>query len=168
MDKLETMLDEWFVKKAPFQLPENARKGLVTALPWVALVLGILQLFAALGLWGFIGAASVALYGAGLGVAATTWMPIIWLSLAIVLVEAVMLLVAFPKLKDNKKSGWKIMLWIAFLNLAYAVVSLFGMQGFPSFIMNVLAVAIGMYLLFQIRSHYSENGTPTVKSAAKK
>jgi len=171
MDKLVTMLDEWLVKKAPFQLPENGKKGLVTALPWIALVLGILELFAAWGLWTLATFTSritdavnqLSAYGYTSPVSATVG-PVIWLSLIIVLAEAVMFLVAFAGLKAHKKSGWTMMFWISLLNIVYAVVYLFVNQSIFSLLMSLVGSVIGLYLLFQVRSFYGAgDAKPVVK-----
>lgn len=49
--KLEDTMDEYLVKKAPFQIPKNGQKAIVEWLPWISLVIGILSLLAALSLW---------------------------------------------------------------------------------------------------------------------
>jgi len=51
LQKLETSLDEVLHKKAPFQLPVNGKRGLAYALWWIALVAGLLQLWAAWMFW---------------------------------------------------------------------------------------------------------------------
>ncbi len=49
--KIEDTMDEYLVKKAPFQIPKNGQKAIVEWLPWISLVIGIFSLLAALSLW---------------------------------------------------------------------------------------------------------------------
>ena len=49
--QLEDKMEEYLVKKAPIQIPENGKKALVQWMPWIALVFGVLSLLSALGLW---------------------------------------------------------------------------------------------------------------------
>lgn len=155
MQPLEKALDDAF-KKAP-QLPEDARKGLATALPWLALIGGILSL---IGAWNIYRLATIAdqylsgIYSAFgytspiVGVTATAWVGIV-----VLVVQAVLLLVAFPALRSGKKSGWNMLLWADLALLVYTVVTdLFGgYVNFGGFIMYLVGTAIGLYLLFQVR-----------------
>src|SRR5688572_6616276 len=51
LDKLETALDDALNKKAPVKIPENGRKSLAGAMWWLALIFGVLQLWAAWAFW---------------------------------------------------------------------------------------------------------------------
>jgi hypothetical protein len=160
MQKLEAQLDDLFVKKAPFQLPEGGRRGLVSALPWLTLVGGILMLMAAWGLWqlvtwadrwaGFANSLSASYGGAVSGVS-----PLIWLSLAILAVEAIMFFVAFPALRDHKKKGWDILFWISIINVVEALLQAIAYSNFGSLIMSLVGSVMGLYLLFQVRAYYT-------------
>ena len=92
MEPLEKALDDVF-KKAP-QLPENGRKGLATALPWLALIGGILPLMGAWGIYGLLSWTNNILgsYSTLYGYAnpyVNTAMPLLWVSLAIIVVQAI-------------------------------------------------------------------------------
>jgi hypothetical protein len=163
MKPLEVKLDDWLVKKAPFQLPENARKGLVAALPWLTLVGGALMLWAAWGLYQlltyvspFVGLANE--INAAYGIAytpAVSFGPLVWLSLALLVVEAIMFFVAFPALQARKKSGWNLLFWVTLLNVAEVVLQMIGYVNFGSLLVSLLFSVVGLYLLFQVRSYYT-------------
>ena len=97
----------------------------------------------------------------------TLW---IWLALAVLVVEAVLYLLAFPGLRDRKKFGWNYLYWGALVNVAYAVVSLFdGYNGVGNFVGALIGSAVGLWLLFQVRSSYlgSKSTSAASSSAAK-
>lgn len=147
-------------KGAP-ALPENGKEGLVKAWPWIALIFGILQLLAAWALWGLMRTAEsvVNLYNAYYvnypDVMNGFDKFVIYLGIAVLLVDAVILLMAYPELKKRSKRGWDLLFLGALINLAYAVVSLFiNDRGFGSFIFSLIGSAVGFYLLFQVRGKY--------------
>ena len=162
MNQLEAKLDTIFEKNAP-KLPAGAKKVIVQYAPWVSLIVGLLSLWAAWALWGLAHTATAfidyanqlsAAYGGSITttVDMTLW---VWLALAVLVVEAVLYLLAFPGLRDRKKAGWNYLYWGALLNVAYAVVSLFvSYSGVGSFIGALIGSAIGLWLLFQVRSSY--------------
>lgn len=175
MGQLETKLDELLVKKAPFQLPANGKEGLVKAMPWITLLGGLLMLWAAWTLWQLVGWANdVAnfsntfsqMYGVGY-VAPVGMAPLLWVSLAVLVVEAVMFFMAFPALQARKKSGWNLLFWVSLLNAAEAVVQAVGYSNMGSLIGSLIGSVIGLYLLFQIRSYYTGeskmSSTPTAQ-----
>jgi hypothetical protein len=168
MNGLEVKLDEWLVKKAPFQMPENARKGLVTALPWLTLIGGVLMLWAAWGLYQlltyvspFVGLANElnAAYGVAVAPSVVNYGPVVWLSLALLAVEAVMFFIAFPALQAHKKSGWNLLFWVSLINIVEVVLQMIGYTNFGSLVLALLGSLVGLYLLFQVRSYYTPAGS---------
>jgi hypothetical protein len=165
LDKLETALDDTLNKKAPFKIPENGRKSLARAMWWLALIFGVLQLWAA---WAFWNAAHVvnrladsvnsfsALYG---GEKISTSLGFFfYLSLVVLLVSAVLVLLATPHLKDMRKAGWNLVFYSLLVNVAYGVVVLFAdYGGFGNFIWAMLSSLVGAYLLFQIRDQFMKS-----------
>lgn len=159
MQQIETKLDELLVKKAPFQLPESARLNLVKAMPWLTLIGGIL---AALGVWSLYRVVTVVdsltTYYNSLGYATPlqtqSVSPLLWVSLLMLAIEAIMFFVAFPALKQRSKKGWNILYWVSLLNVAYALIYLFAEMNLGSFIFSLIGSLVGLYVLFQIRSHY--------------
>lgn len=166
MQQLEKPLDDSF-KKLP-QLPENARKGLATALPWLTLAGGVLSL---LGAWYLYQAVTWvdqwagyanSLYGAAGYTAPVTGVgAMAWIGLIILVAQAVLFFVAFPALRTFKKSGWNLLLWVALVSVVYSVVVnvLSGYFNVGQLIFSLLGAAIGLYLLFQVRPYYTAAGS---------
>lgn len=170
MDKLESTLNEWFVKKAPFQLPVNGKKLLVQWLPWVNLLVGLVATLGALAAYqalmlaysagGAVHDVYAAYYGVTTPVVSSYAIgPLAWLSLGVLVIEIVILFAAFPGLRMRKKSGWNLLFWSALLNVAYSLIYLFANQNIGGFISSAIGTIIGLYLLFQIRSSYTGKRT---------
>lgn len=167
LDKLELQLTASLDKKAPVSLPSNARKSLASALWWIALAFGILQLWSATALWhvGHIANQIVTYsnYAAvtyGTSVAAPPHLGLFyWISLWVLAVGAILLLVASPQLKQMKKSGWNLVYYSAVLNAIYAILSLFsGVRGgLGEFISAAFGTVLGAYFLFQVRRYFVED-----------
>jgi hypothetical protein len=170
LQSLETNLDDIFVKNAP-ALPANIKKIIVQYLPYINLVLGVLTLLAA---WGLYNAAHVvnslvdnlnslsAAYG-GPKVVTNHLTTTVWLAIAVLAVEAVLYILAFPGTRDRKKAGWDLLFYALLINVVYGVIAVFtDYGGVGRLIGSVVGSAIGMYFLFQIRASY------TGKSSANK
>lgn len=174
---LEKKLDEVFRTKAPWQLPEGAKKWLVKWLPIINLVLGVLTLWAALGLWRWAHQAETLVnwanelartYG-GTEVSASRLTVWLWISLIFMIIQGALYVAAYPGTKAKKKSGWNLLFYAALLNLLSGVVVLFtNYGGVSSFVGTLIGTAIGLYFLFQIRPYYLGKkavDTPTKQKA---
>ena len=168
---LERNLDDLFVKSAP-ALPAGGKKFLVEYLPWINLILGVISLYTAWALWHWAHFAnSLINYANSLSAAyggpavATNRMTIgIWLGIAVLAVEGLLYIAAFPGTRDRKKSGWNLLYYALLLNIVYGVVVLFTDYGsVGNLIGAIIGSAIGLYLLFQIRASYS--GAAAAKKA---
>ena len=164
----ENELNDLFTKKVTIHLPADAKKALVTAMPWLVLVGGILTL---IGVWGlFASAMYLNTAATNLSLAYGVAAPVqkvnafIWVSTIVLLAEAALMLAAFAPLKKLYKRGWNLVYWLALLNVAYAVVYMFIDFNLFSLVLSLLASAVGLYLLFQIRSSYL-GGPATSKSS---
>lgn len=174
INSLEKKLDEVFVKNGPV-LPAGAKKWLVTYMPWISLIIGVLTLLATLSLWraghtvnelvNYANSLSQA-YGGG-KVATVNHLGIgYWLALITLAVEAVIYIAAFPALREKKKSGWNLLFYALLVNVAYGVFALFAdYAGTSNFIGAVIGTVIGGYFLFQLRGSYGKGRAP---AAAKK
>lgn len=143
---LENTLNDLFVKKAPFQLPKNAKETLVNFAPWLALIAGIMALLSALAVFG-IGSVfgPLALYG---GAAfAGSYFSTYFFSLIILGVAGVLELMAFPGLRQRSAKGWRMLFWAELVWIVSSVVSF-------NLVSAVLGGVIGLYLLFQVREYY--------------
>lgn len=144
-------LEPYFTTNAPFQIPASARKFIVTWIPWVNLVVGIIFVMAFLPLLGLGAVVSVvaASYAAPVG-------GLLWISIFVLLAQGIVMLVAFPGLKRQALSAWKLLFWADILYFAYNVIVALsnpsGMVG--SLIGAVIGIAIGLYILFQVKPAY--------------
>lgn len=167
MKQLEQPLDNAF-KNVP-QLPENARKGLAAALPWLTLLGAI---FALMGIGGLYNAAMLlnGVYNAFGYPVSTGFVATLWIGIAILAAQVVLYLVAFPALRAYKKSGWDLLFWVALVSVLYGVVmNLFnGYFDLGQLIVSLLGAAIGLYFLFQVRPYFTRTGgVATPASGAK-
>ena len=165
MKELENKLDEMLVKKAPFQIPDDARKW-IAEYAWifalVGLVLGVLAFFPLLALVGLISGLGVVV-GAGFAVM------LAWVSLGALLAYLVVLAMSIPKLKAMQYSGWQLTFYSAIAFFVYDVLNWLASPAvnFFGFILNTVGVVAFVYVLFQIRSYFKGSkvsSTPKVEA----
>lgn len=161
---LEGWLDGIFGEKFPVQIPKAGREWIVKVSPWLALVGGILGLWASWSFWRaghyvnqlveWANTLSAA-YG---GTTTATHLGLMWyLALVVLLLQSVLLLMAFSGLKAQKRSGWNLLFLTTLVALLLGVVELFvSGYGFGNFLGSVIGAAISFYLLFQVRSYFKE------------
>ncbi|MBA2279564.1 hypothetical protein H0V99_03960 [Candidatus Saccharibacteria bacterium] len=154
-------------KGAP-KLSDSTRETLVKVWPWLALIGGLLQLLAAWALYSWAKTAndfvdyanSLSRTFGGEEVVSTRWDLWVWIALAMLVLDAVILLIAYPKLKRREKSGWDLLFLASLINVVYGVASLFidGRGGIGSLFFSLLGSAVGLWLLFETRSKYTGAG----------
>lgn len=140
-DKLDKVLSEYLVKKAP-ALPKGAKDFLVTAAPYLALlgaVLGVPALLAVFGL-GAIATPFVWLAGSRTG--------IFWLFWIVGAAQVVMSAMAVKPLFARRGRGWRLMYYSQLLSL----LSSLQYWSVGSLIMTVLS----FYLLYQVKASYGK------------
>jgi len=158
LNKLEAALAGIY-KGAP-KLSQNAKKTIVSIWPIAALVFGVLQLWAAWVLydWGRSVNKVVDVFNSYLGtdLGVRNLSVIYWISLVVLVIDAVLLLAAYRGLKARAKSGWNLLFYGALLNAVYGVFSAFNdYGGAGSLIIQLVVSAIVLYFLFAIRDQYS-------------
>ena len=133
---LIALLDEYLVRKAPFQIPESGREAIVKFGPWIValvLLLSLPSLFVILGLstaflpYGAIG------YGLLWGI--------------VYCVQLGLMALALPGLFARKKSGWMLVFYAQIVSTVAAVMSY-------AFLSAVVVGVIAFYVLFQVRTLY--------------
>ncbi|MCL4397997.1 hypothetical protein M1403_03145 [Patescibacteria group bacterium] len=141
LDEVIKTMGEWFAKLP--NLPANVREILVKIAPWLALIFGILGILGSIAATGFLTALSpfIAL-GGGVGLAAGS---IVGAVLA--LGSSVLMVMAFPGLRDRKMSGWKLLFGSELVSVIASVVAL-------NLIGAIVGALIGFYLLYQVKSYY--------------
>ncbi len=139
MDQLIATLDEYLVKKAPFQLPDSVKELLVKFGPWITLVLLVMLLpflLVALGIGTFLMPFGGVGYATGFGLAAI-----------FALVQIVLFGMALPGLFARKKSAWMLMFYAQLISLLGSLLT-------GAIISGLIGALIGLYFLFQLRTKY--------------
>jgi hypothetical protein len=134
-------LDFYLVKKAPFQIPQEAREWIVKFGPWITLVLLILTLpllLAALGIGAFL------MPFAGIGYA-----PAFGILTIFVIVEVGLMIAALPGLFARKMAGWRLLFYSQLAGITYSVLT-------GNIVGGLLFGLIALYILFQVRPLYTE------------
>ena len=145
-------------------LPDSTKEGLAKVWPWLALVGGIVQLLAAWALWNLANwasrvtdiANSLSVYYGGYQAGPSSFdKTVIYAGILLLVVDAVILLMAFPKLQKRLRSGWDLLFLGTLINLLFGVVQIFTYQrGVGSFIGSLIGSALAFYLLFQVREKF--------------
>jgi hypothetical protein len=131
--------------KAP-ALPKSATDFLVSIVPWIALIFGVLTILAGVGGLGLFTAFSPLAYMyVGTGFSA-----LLLVSAVIAIVEGAIMLLAFMPLKNRKVRGWNLLVWSEGLAILSSVVSL----SVGSVIGAIIGAAIAFYILFQVEPYY--------------
>ena len=153
MKKLENKLNDLLVTKAPFQLPENARKW-IAEYAWVfaliGLVLGTLGAFSLLAILGF---ASTVATVAG----ATKYIFFAWISLLALVGYLVVIGMAVPKLKNKEARGWDLIFYSELAYFGYCALyalSYIGAGAIYTLFWNLVGLMISLYFIFQVRSQF--------------
>lgn len=140
LSNLESTLEVYFVKKAPFQLPPGAKEAIVKFGPWIMVILLVLSLpiiFAALGLSAMMGQ-TIMMYGN-----TPMYQVGLWISIASLVVDAM----ALPGLFARKMSGWRLAFYASLLSIVSSLVM-------GQVVSAILSAVIGLYILFQVKSMY--------------
>lgn len=147
-------------------LPKQSKDGLVKAWPIIAIVFGVLQVAAAYWLFQatrvveayneLVNSLSAYYTGSEVGLSSMD-RTVMYLGVALLLVDGVILLMAYPHLQKRTRRGWDLLFLAALINAVYAVVSAFMAQrgGAGSLLFGLLSSAAGFYLLFQVKDHYA-------------
>ncbi len=127
-------------------LPKGATDFIVNIAPWLSLVFGVLSILVGVSAFGFLAVLSPFAAVAGAGAYAITGL----LSSIVLLVEGVIMIVAFPSLKNRAQRGWNLLFWSLVLSVVSSVLTLnvFGV------VQSVVGALIGYYFLYQMKSYY--------------
>lgn len=155
LQKLERGLAELFEKKIPLKLPERQRSALAKVLWIIALVLGIIQLGAAIDLWSLGHYVDEVLYGQSITVPYLGFF--YYVSVVVVALEGILLLLAASGLMNHKKvGGWNLVYYALVLNFAYGIFRTFSnvSGGISALIWVTLGSLAWAFFLFQVRSYF--------------
>jgi|HubBroStandDraft_4_1064222.scaffolds.fasta_scaffold205404_2 hypothetical protein len=164
LNDLEARLDKLLGKGSPYQMSDKAKRSLAGATWVIALVIGLLQAWSALALWQLGHAVNTivsysnylaASYGSS--VVATQLGLFFYLSLIVIIIDAALLLLAVPALKEFRKHGWNLLYYSLLVNVVYGLVRSFSNVGggLGQFILQLFFSAVVGYFLFQIRGLFT-------------
>jgi len=151
LTSLEDQLDLYLVKKAPFQIPVQAKEWIVKYSPWITLVILILSAPAVLALLGL--SAVVGAFATAVGVQTGIFY---WSAMIFLILQLVLMAVAIPGLMKRKKSAWNLVFYSSLVALVYSILHWISDPIFAtSIIGTVVGAIIGWYVIFQVRSYYN-------------
>ena len=80
----------------------------------------------------------------------------LWIALIVLIIQVVVMFVAIPQLLKQQRSGWLLLFYADLISLAYGIFNSlsYGFFAVGSIILSLIAAAIGLYILFQIRRYY--------------
>ena len=146
MEQLEKFFEDLFLKKVPYQLPVSAKETIVKVAPWITLVILVLSIPAILAIFGMgslVGGMGLA-FGVRLGT-------IYYLSIAVLAVQVVLMGLSISGLMKREIKGWKLVYYSSLVSVVYGIISSYGLG---NIIWSLLGSAIGLYILFQVKSYY--------------
>ena len=126
------------MKKAPIQLPDNAKEWIVQYGPWLTLVILVLTL----PVLAVLGIGTVLIPFAGVGYATGFGFVAIGL-----IIEIGLTVMALPGLFARKMSGWTLLFYPRLVSLVANVLS-------GAVVSALLVAQISLYVLFQLRPLY--------------
>ena len=141
--QLESLLDEYMVKKAPFALPMGLKEFIVKISPYLIIIFAILALLLILAALGISAVLTpfmmVSPYGWGFGGI---------VSLVTAVVVFILELMAVPGLFKRTKAGWRLIFYASIVGLIGSLFSI------TSIIGGIVGAIIGWYILFQVKDMY--------------
>lgn len=158
--QIEKNMAEWF-RQLP-HLPENGRKWLAENAWWIVAIGVVVAGLAILALIPLLTGASVLLstYGAVYAPYATGSGRLVtnaWISLAFLAVIVYLQAMAIMPLKEKKRRGWDLIFLTLLASVAMSVVAFVVTFDASHVISAILSVAIGGYILFEVRDHFADS-----------
>ncbi len=141
MDQFIKTLDEYFGKKAP-QLPVKAKEIIVKVSPYLA-ILGIVFMVMS------IVPLMMLVFGLGAVSVLAGYVPMqnAYISIAVMLATGIICAMAIPGLFKRTKYAWNLMFYSQLVSAVGSLLSL-------NIISLIIGLAIGFYILFQVKSYY--------------
>ncbi|MBI3983889.1 hypothetical protein HY346_01170 [Candidatus Microgenomates bacterium] len=151
LGQLEGVLENWFVKKAPVQIPEAGKEFIVKVAPWADLVLLVFMIPAALAI--FAVGTTVGLWAPAFGAVVG---PMYYVALIVLILQMVIMGMALPGLFKQARKAWQLLYWATLINVVYGLASwLAAPRAVGSFIWSLISATLALYVIFQVRSKYT-------------
>ncbi|MDB5186812.1 MAG: hypothetical protein JWM07_284 [Candidatus Saccharibacteria bacterium] len=156
LKKIEAYVAPWY-RNVP-HLPEGGQRWLADNIWWIVLAFVILGAFGVLSLLtvAFVGGALLTAFGGAVGATLgglAMLFALVTLSLAIA--NLVIGALAINPLKNRQEKGWTLLLMASVISAGAAVLALLLAFDLFSFIRDMMFVALGGYLLFEIRRYFT-------------
>lgn len=147
-NQLETILDEYMVKKAPFALPTEVKEFIVKVAPYLIILFAIMSLPLILGAIGLTAVLSPFAMMGGYGYGYGGWGFSMIVSLATAAISLIMEVMAVPGLFKQTKASWKLVFYASIVSLIGGILTVHGIFG------AIIGAIIGWYILFQVKDMY--------------
>lgn len=144
LNQLAKTLDGYYVKLPA--LPKGINDFIVSISSWLALIFGVLAIFA--GISAFSALSFLSPFTAVAGASGYAFTTII--SSVVLLAQGIIELLAFSPLKARKVRGWNLMFYGLILSVVSSVIAL----NVYSVLNAIVGALIGYYILYQIKSYY--------------
>lgn len=146
LTQLETFLDEYMVKKAPFHIPIGGKEFIASVSPYLIILGAIIfipTLIAALGLTAVL--SPFAMMGGGYHAWSWGWFGMI--SLITGTVALVFEIIAIPGLFKRTRASWRLVYYATVISLVGGILSL-------NLVGALVGAIISWYILFQVKELY--------------
>lgn len=152
--------------EAPFRqlphIPAGVSRFLANLMPWASILVGLFSLFSVLALTPLIFGASTLINSLSVMVDSTPYLigninPIYYvLSAVLLLMDGLLLLVAFPALRRKELRGWALVFWS---NVVSSIHTLVGMAfAGDEIVTGLLGILIAFYVLFEVKKWFTPTG----------
>lgn len=136
------------------KLPSGFTEFLVKVAPYLALLSAILSL---------IGGPLLSILGTFASILTLSPMFMVWtiVTVALMVAQAILLLMAFQPLQARDMKGWMYLFWAEVIGVIQMLVNLIGNQP-GSIIISLLITALWFYVLFQMRTYYGKGAVKPI------
>lgn len=145
-NQLETILDKYMVKKAPFAMPAEVKEFIVKISPYLIILFAIMSLPLILGAIGLTAVLTPFAMMGGYGYGSWGFGMII--SLIATAISLVMEVMAVPGLFKRTKASWRLIFYASIVSLIGGILAVHGIFG------AIIGAIIGWYILFQVKDMY--------------
>jgi len=153
LNKLDVLIGGWY-KDVP-HLSKKGQDWLATNVWWITLVWVALGAFGLLALLPLLALANGLWMMSGIGGAVNNYFGFGTLFYVVVAIISVVVgALAIAPLKVQRRKGWSLLFLAIMIDVASRAVQFLFDYQFFSFIWSLLEIAVGLYFLYEIRSHF--------------
>jgi uncharacterized membrane protein YhaH (DUF805 family) len=158
LKQFESTVEGW-LKPLP-HLPSIWRKWLGENIWWLTIIGVVLEAFAAMELYHISTASDpISRFVSQYGLSTDGWTNSVMMSMTLIVLTGVLMALAVSPLKEYKKRGWDLLFLTVIVSvssdLVVSIIDFNLVRLIPSLISAAISFFVGMYLLFEIRSHFN-------------